>query len=177
MDNVHLVLHILYGHVGTLEDRAASHGLRHPAEFLDAGLKLSNAMTPMNSHFPLSPGVGRPPEPGHEGDAVTQTSPPGDSRTDKCARGKGALSGRTGRLGSISCPGSMREGSGVSVSQPVSQRPEMRSAGATVSASPARASASDSALRQPKVRPTGDSANAFVKTPCPRRRQPPGPQP
>ena len=86
MDNVHLVLHILYGHVGTLEDRAASHGLRHPAEFLDAGLKISNAMTPMNSHFPLSPGVGRPPEPGHEGDAVTQTSPPGDSRTDKCAR-------------------------------------------------------------------------------------------
>ena len=74
MDNVHLVLHILYGHVRTLEDRAASHGLRHPAEFLDAGLNLSNAMTPMNSHFPLSPGVGRPPEPGDEGDAVTQTS-------------------------------------------------------------------------------------------------------
>ena len=93
------------------------------------------------------------------------------------ARGKGALSGRTGRLGSISCPGSVREGSGVSVSQPVSQRPEMRSVGATVSAGPARASASDSALRQPKVRPTGDSTNAFVKTLCPRRRQPRGPQP
>ena len=55
MDNVHLVLHILYGHVRTLEDRVASHGFRHPAEFLDAGLELSNAMTPMNPHFPLRP--------------------------------------------------------------------------------------------------------------------------
>ena len=93
------------------------------------------------------------------------------------ARGKGALSGRTGRQGSISFRGSVREGSGVSVSQPVSQRPEMRSAGATVSADPAQASASDSALQVPEARPTGDSTNAFVKTPCPRRRQPPGPQP
>ena len=67
------------------------------------------------------------------------------------ARGKGALSGRTGRQGSISFRVSVREGSGVSVSQPVSRRPKMR--------------------------PTADWTNAFVKSLCPRRRQPSGPQP
>ena len=86
MDNVHLVLHILYGHVRTLEDRTASHGLRHPTEFLGAGLKLSNAMTPMNPHFPLRPTWVARVNPETKEDAVTQTSPPGDSRTDKCAR-------------------------------------------------------------------------------------------
>ena len=53
---------------------------------MEAGLKLSKAMTPVKPALSASPHVGRPPEPGDGGDAVTRTSPPGDSRTDKCAR-------------------------------------------------------------------------------------------
>ena len=60
----------------------------------DAGLKLSNAMTPMKPALSASPDVDRPPEPGDGGDAGTQTKPPGESRPGVHIR----WMGRMGRI-------------------------------------------------------------------------------
>ena len=130
------------------------------------------------SALSASPHVGRPPEPGDGGDAVTQTSPPGDSRTDKCAREARAhcqvgLAGREASLSVAPCEkvaglafrnlyrSVRRCGLRARLSQqaPLGRAPQIRRCG------------------NPKMRPTADWTNAFVKTLCPRRRQPPGPQP